>query len=137
TIDSTELTATGTEGDTSTYTSDDILAAVDEAMPAGYALAYEDSVTDQTVTYGDSGSVNVQIGKVATLTVIYQKYNGRLRMTTVRIVTLTKVQTSAASRAIFTPAEIKAAAPSGYKVLLATSATVRYGANSTKTVTVY
>ncbi len=136
-IASTQLTATGAAGESVTFASGDILSAVNEALPSGYALVDEDSVTDQTVACGDSDTVTVQIGKVATLTVTYQKYSGLFKKTTVGIVTLTKVQTSSSSKATFSASEIKAAVPSGYTVLLATSASVSYGSTATKTVTVY
>ncbi|MCD7881951.1 MAG: hypothetical protein LUG47_09895 [Clostridiales bacterium] len=136
-VASTQLTDTGIEGDSVTFASGDILAAVDEALPEGYALVDEDSVADQAVTCGETGSVTVQIGKVATLTVTYQKYSGLFKKTTVGTVTLTKVQTSADSKATFSSSEIKAAAPDGCKVLVATSASVSYGSSATKTVTVY
>lgn len=136
-IASTQLTATGAAGESVTFASDDILSAVNEALPDGYALVDEGSVTDQTVACGDSDTVTVQIGKVATLTVTYQKYSGLFKKTTVGTVTLTKVQTSSSSKATFSASEIKAAVPSGYTVLLTTSASVSYGSTATKTVTVY
>ncbi len=136
-IASTQLTATGAAGESVTFASGDILSAVNEALPSGYALVDEDGVTDQTVACGDSDTVTVQIGKVATLTVTYQKYSGLFKKTTVGTVTLTKVQTSSSSKATFSASEIKAAVPSGYTVLLATSASVSYGSTATKTVTVY
>ncbi len=136
-IASTALTDTGIVGDSATFSAADILAAVNETLPDGYALVDESSVSDQAVAYGDTSSVNVQIGKMATLTVTFQKYSGLFRKTTVATVTLTKVQTGSSSRATFSSSEIKAAVPSGYKALLATSATVSYGSSATKTVTVY
>ncbi|MCD7760351.1 MAG: hypothetical protein LUH16_01015, partial [Clostridiales bacterium] len=136
-IASTELTATGVAGESATFAAADILSAVSEALPDGYALVDEDSAADQTVTCGESATLTLQVGKVATLTVTYQKYSGLFKKTTVGTVTLTKVQTSSTSKATFSASEIKAAVPSGYTVLLATSASVSYGSTATKTVTVY
>jgi len=136
-IAGTELTDNGIEGESTAFSAGDILAAVNETLPNGYALVDEDSITDQTVVYGETGSVNIQIGKVATLTVTYQKYSGLFKKTTVGVVTLTSVQTGSAGKATFSASEIKAAAPGGYKVLAAASASVNYGSTGTRTVTVY
>ncbi|MCD7765485.1 MAG: hypothetical protein LUH53_03075, partial [Lachnospiraceae bacterium] len=95
------------------------------------------SITDQTAVYGGSGSVSVQIGKVATLQVTFQMYSGLFRTTTVGTAMLTKVQTSSADTATFSASEISAAVPDGYRVLISTSSRVKYGSAATKVLTVY
>ena len=129
----TEITAEGTEGDSHTFASSDILSAAESILPDGYAFADASSVTDQTVVYGEDGTVTVPAGKVATLTVTYTKLFGK----SVGPVTLTKVQTSSAAKAAFTAAEIRAAVPAGYRALSLIGTSVPYGSQSSKTVLVY
>ncbi|MCD7762573.1 MAG: exo-alpha-sialidase [Lachnospiraceae bacterium] len=138
TVASTSLTSeTGVEGAAATFTASEILEAVNASLPDGYAIVNESSITDQTAVYGGSGSVSVQIGKVAALQVTFQMYSGLFRTTTVGTATLTKVQTSSADTATFSASEISAAVPDGYRVLISTSSRVKYGSTATKTLTVY
>lgn len=93
TIASTSLTANGEQGTDATFTADQIKSAVTSALPEGYAVVDASKIADQTVKYGESADVNVQIGKVTTLT---------------------GVQTSAGNKYAFSASEIKKAVPSGY-----------------------
>ena len=133
TIVSTSLTANGEQGTDATFTADQILSAVTSALPDGYAVVDASKIADQTVKYGESADVNVQIGKVATLKVTYKKLFGK----TVGTATLTGVQTSAGSKYSFSASEIKKAVPSGYWTIKLWGTKVKYGTTGTLTVNVF
>ena len=122
TIASTSLTANGEQGTDATFTADQIKSAVTSALPEGYAVVDASKIADQTVKYGESADVNVQIGKVATLKVTYKKLFGK----TVGTATLTGVQTSAGSKYSFSASEIKKAVPSGYWTIKLWGTKVKY-----------
>ncbi|MCI7098420.1 MAG: family 20 glycosylhydrolase [Lachnospiraceae bacterium] len=130
---STVLTANGTEGEDNVFAAADIAEAAKSVLPEGYALADETAVADQTVVYGEDGTVTVQAGKVATLNVTYKKLFGK----TVGTVVLTKVQTSDSTKATFSASEIRAAVPEGYTAMSLIGTSVKYGSESSKTVYVY
>ena len=133
TIASTSLTANGEQGTDATFTADQIKSAVTSALPEGYAVVDASKIADQTVKYGESADVNVQIGKVATLKVTYKKLFGK----TVGTATLTGVQTSAGSKYSFSASEIKKAVPSGYWTIKLWGTKVKYGTIGTLTVNVF
>lgn len=133
TIASTSLTANGEQGTDATFTADQIKSAVTSALPEGYAVVDASKIADQTVKYGESADVNVQIGKVATLKVTYKKLFGK----TVGTATLTGVQTSAGSKYSFNASEIKKAVPSGYWTIKLWGTKVKYGTTGTLTVNVF
>ncbi|MGN0703831.1 MAG: hypothetical protein ACI4LD_04650, partial [Lentihominibacter sp.] len=130
---STVLTANGTEGEENVFAAADIAEAAKSVLPEGYALADETAVTDQTVIYGEDGTVTVQAGKVATLNITYKKLFGK----SVGSAVLTKVQTSDSTKATFSASEIKAAVPDGYTAMSLIGTSVKYGSESSKTVYVY
>ena len=129
----TSLVATGTEGETAEFAAADIVGAVNNVMPAGYAIADEGKVAGASVAYGDNGEATVTVGKIATLTIQYKKMFGK----SISTVTLTKVQTDTSSKAQFTAAEIRAAAPEGYRAMNILGSNVKYGYSSSRTVYVY
>ena len=133
TIASTSLTANGEQGTDATFTADQIKSAVTSALPEGYAVVDASKIADQTVKYGESADVNVQIGKVATLKVTYKKLFGK----TVGTATLTGVQTLAGSKYSFSASEIKKAVPSGYWTIKLWGTKVKYGTTGTLTVNVF
>ena len=133
TIASTSLTANGEQGTDATFTADQIKSAVTSALPEGYAVVDASKIADQTVKYGESADVNVQIGKVATLKVTYKKLFGK----TVGTATLTGVQTSAGNKYAFSASEIKKAVPSGYWTIKLWGTKVKYGTTGTLTVNVF
>lgn len=133
TIASTSLTANGEQGTDATFTADQIKSAVTSVLPEGYAVVDASKIADQTVRYGESADVNVQIGKVATLKVTYKKLFGK----TVGTATLTGVQTSAGSKYSFSASEIKKAVPSGYWTIKLWGTKVKYGTTGTLTVNVF
>ena len=133
TIASTSLTANGEQGTDATFTADQIKSAVTSALPEGYAVVDASKIADQTVKYGESADVNVQIGKVATLKVTYKKLFGK----TVGTATLTGVQTSAGSKYSFSASKIKKAVPSGYWTIKLWGTKVKYGTTGTLTVNVF
>lgn len=133
TIASTSLTANGEQGTDATFTADQIKSAVTSALPEGYAVVDASKIAEQTVKYGESADVNVQIGKVATLKVTYKKLFGK----TVGTATLTGVQTSAGSKYSFSASEIKKAVPSGYWTIKLWGTKVKYGTTGTLTVNVF
>ena len=133
TIASTSLTANGEQGTDASFTADQIKSAVTSALPEGYAVVDASKIADQTVKYGESADVNVQIGKVATLKVTYKKLFGK----TVGTATLTGVQTSAGSKYSFSASEIKKAVPSGYWTIKLWGTKVKYGTTGTLTVNVF
>ena len=127
------VTANGEQGTDATFTADQIKSAVTSALPEGYAVVDASKIADQTVKYGESADVNVQIGKVATLKVTYKKLFGK----TVGTATLTGVQTSAGSKYSFSASEIKKAVPSGYWTIKLWGTKVKYGTTGTLTVNVF
>lgn len=133
TIASTSLTANGEQGTDATFAADQIKSAVTSALPDGYAVVDASKIADQTVKYGESADVNVQIGKVATLKVTYKKLFGK----TVGTATLTGVQTSAGDKYSFSASEIKKAVPSGYWTIKLWGTKVKYGTTGTLTVNVF
>lgn len=133
TIASTSLTANGEQGTDATFTADQIKSAVTSALPEGYAVVDASKIADQTVKYGESADVKVQIGKVATLKVTYKKLFGK----TVGTATLTGVQTSAGDKYSFSASEIKKAIPDGYWTIKLWGTKVKYGATGTLTVNVF
>lgn len=134
-IAAASLSANGAEGEEAVFTADAIAAAAAGVLPAGYGLDENSAISDEPVKYGETGTVVVRAGKVATLVVTYKKLLGK----TMGTVTLTKVQTSSDAKAVFKAAEIKAAVPDGCRLLsvIATSEKVTYGYSSGKTVYVY
>lgn len=132
-VATTSLTANGEQGTNATFTADQIKSAVTSALPEGYAVVDASKIADQTVKYGESADVNVQIGKVATLKVTYKKLFGK----TVGTATLTGVQTSAGSKYSFSASEIKKAVPSGYWTIKLWGTKVKYGTTGTLTVNVF
>ena len=132
TIAETVLTANGEIGQEAVFSADAVKAAVEDALPDGYAIAYESKLADQTVAYGESAEVNVQIGKVATLQVTYKRLLGR----TVGTATLTGVQTSAGSTYSFSASEIRKSAPEGCLSIKLFGTKVKYGSTGNLTVQV-
>ena len=134
-IAAASLSANGAEGEEAVFTADDIAAAAAGALPAGYGLDESSAMSDASVKYGEADTVVVRAGKVATLVVTYKKLLGK----TMGTVTLTKVQTSSDTKAVFKAAEIRAAVPDGCRLLsiVLTSEKVTYGYSSGKTVYVY
>lgn len=130
-IAATALTKNGVEGQAVTFTAAEIEAVVAAQMPANYALVTE-TFADVETTYGETAAASVQIGKVATLKVTYINMLGKK----VGSATMIDIQTSANSRANFSAAEIKAAAPSGCRVITATAIKVSYGSERNIVVTV-
>lgn len=129
-ITTTVLTVNGESGQEAVFSADAIKAAVEDALPGGYAIVYESPIADQTVVCGESADVNVQIGKVATLQVTYKNLFGK----TVGTATLTGVQTSRNSQYTFSASEIRKAAPSGYWTGTLIPTKVKYGSTGTRTV---
>lgn len=129
-LTSTTLTASGEEGEDAVFTADSITNAAEQILPSGYDFADKAAVADQTVVYGDSTDVNVQIGKVATLNVTYKTLLGRTKGT----VTLTAVQTSPSTKHKFTASELRDAAPGGYWTGTLISTSVKYGETESRTV---
>ena len=119
------LTATGSEGEEHAFTAAEVIEAAKSVLPKGYALTDESSVANQTVIYGEDGSVNVLAGKVATLQVTYKKKNK-----VAETATLTHVQTTSSSKYTFTAQEIKDAAPSGCRVNSSNRKSVKYGSTA-------
>ena len=121
-VASAELTANGVEGETSTFTAEEVLAAAKAQMPKGYALVDESKVTGAEVVYGQSGAVSVRIGKVATLKVTYVNLFGKKAGTA----TITKVQTSNGNCQI-SASEIRENAPAGRRVVWLSNVKIPYG----------
>lgn len=131
-IANTSLIANGEEGTETEFASEEIKAAVTSMLTEDYAMVDETEIVNQTVAYGESTEVNVQIGKVATLQVTYKKLFGK----TVGTATLTGVQTSDGSAYSFSASEIKAAAPEGHVSIKLFGTKVKYGSTSNLTVQV-
>ncbi len=125
---STVLTANGVQGETAAFAADAIQEAAQEVLPSGYEFAGK--FEDAAVVYGENGSVDVQIGKVATLKINYKK--GRKVVGTA---TLTRVQTSKSGSTTFSTSEIKSAAPNGYSAISLFGTKVNYGSSKTITAT--
>lgn len=120
----TTVAVNGQEGTEAVIAGADLKAAAEQVLPKGYAFADESKIADETVICGQSKDVKVQIGKVATLTVTYKKLFGKK----VGTATFTAVQTSSSKRHTFSAAEIRKAAPKGYRVLGGISTKVKFGA---------
>ena len=131
-VASAELTANGVEGEAEAFTAEEVLAAAKAQMPKGYVLVDESKVTGAEVVYGDSGTVTVQIGKTATLKVIYVNLRGK----NVGTAAITKVQTSAGNCKI-AASEIRANAPANRRAVWLTSVRVPYGSEMTIIVPVF
>lgn len=127
---STTLAQTGEEGTDAVFTADSIREAAQQILPSGYDFADESAAADQTVAYGQSADVDIQIGKVAVLKVTYKTMFGRTKGT----VTLTAVQTSSDTKHKFTAAQLRGAAPGGYWTGTLISTKVKYGSTETRTV---
>ena len=127
------VTAAGEEGTEHVFTASEILEAAEAVLPEGYAFAEKEAVTDQSVVYGQNGTVTVQAGKTATLNVTYKKLFGK----SVGTATLTKVQISNSKKCMFTVSEIRSAVPNGYRVLSLMGTSVEYGSQKNLTVYVY
>lgn len=121
-VASAELTANGVEGETSTFTAEEVLAAAKAQMPKGYELADASKVTGAEVVYGQSGAVSVRIGKVATLKVTYVNLFGKK----VGTATITKVQTSNGNCQI-SASEIRENAPAGRRTVWLSNVKIPYG----------
>lgn len=125
-ITSVDLTANGVEGETKAFTAGEVLAAAKANVPKGYVLVDESKVTGAEVAYGQSGKVTVQIGKTATLKVIYVNLRGK----NVGTATFTKVQTSGSSLQI-SASDIRDNAPAGRRAVWLTNVRVPYGSEMT------
>ena len=121
-ISSGSLTANGVTGTDMTFSASDILGAA--SMPARYAFVDADSVTDAIVACGESETVTVQIGRVATLRVVYMNLFGRKLDTVV----ITRVQTEA-GYAVIPASEIRSQAPAGARVIWPIPTYVSYGSS--------
>ena len=130
TVGTTSLVDNGEAGTDVVFTAEDIKTAIEQALPAGYALVDEAEIKDQATTYGSSIDVTIQVGKVAKLNVTYKNLFGKK----VGTATLIGVQTSKASQHTFTASEIRKAAPSGYWTGTLISTKVKYGSTGTRTV---
>lgn len=130
-VASAVLTANGVEGETHSFTAEEILAAAAEQMPEKYALVDASAVSGVDVAYGAQQTASVQVGKVATLKVTYVNILGRKLGTA----TITKVQTSAGNCRIST-SEIRNNAPAGRRVIWFTNAKIPYGTTSNLVVPV-
>ncbi|MBQ7298396.1 MAG: family 20 glycosylhydrolase [Clostridia bacterium] len=128
-ISSGSLTANGVTGTDMTFSASDILGAA--SMPARYAFVDADSVTDAIVACGESETVTVQIGRVATLRVVYMNLFGRKLDTVV----ITRVQTKA-GYAVIPASEIRSQAPAGARVIWPIPTYVSYGSSVIVTVPV-
>lgn len=117
-------------GETATFSAEDIKAAAQGALTAGYGFVNLDSVQDASVVYGENGTVKVQVGKVATLQITYKRL-GKV----VGTATLTHVQTSSTAKTTFTTQEIKNAAPQGYRVASILGTSVKFGSTAKLTAT--
>lgn len=125
----TALTANGEAGTDAVFAADSIKAAAEQMIPEGYAFADASKIADQTVKYGESADVNVQVGKVATLNVTYKRWGK-----TVGTATLTGVQTSADSKYTFSASEIRDAAPNGCTSIKLFGTKVKFGSTGKITV---
>lgn len=125
-ISSVDLTANGAEGETKVFTAGEVLAAAKANVPNGYVLVDESKVTGAEVAYGQSGKVTVQIGKTATLKVVYVNLRGK----NVGTATITKVQTSGGNLHI-SASDIRDNAPAGRRAVWLTNVRVPYGSEMT------
>lgn len=125
----TALTANGEAGTDAVFAADSIKAAAEQMIPEGYAFADASKIADQTVKYGESADVDVQVGKVATLKVTYKRWGK-----TVGTAELTGVQTSAGSKYTFSASEIRDAAPNGCKPIKLFGTKVKFGSTGKITV---
>lgn len=128
-VASAVLTANGVEGETHSFTAEEILAAAAEQMPETYALVDASAVSGVDVAYGAQQTASVQVGKVATLKVTYISILGRKFGTA----TITKVQTSAGNCTI-SASEIRSNAPAGHRGIWFTNAKIPYGTTSSLVV---
>lgn len=124
-ISSTSLTANGVAGETAEFSAEDIRSAAQGALAAGYGFVDLSSVNGASVVYGEDGSVQIQVGKVATLQITYKRL-GKV----VGTATLTHVQTSGSAKTTFTTQEIKGAAPSGRSVISILGTSVKFGSTA-------
>ena len=140
------LTASGTPGETHTFTADELRAVVDQLLPAGYGLADEAAIADTPVVYGQAGQVQIQIGLKATLTVSYVTHtldfsgfmNGGSLYTETVVGTadFSAVQAAGETSMTVSRSDIRAAAPAGYRVLYSSNIYVDFGTQQTAKVTV-
>lgn len=130
-----DLTANGVEGEEATFTADAIAAAAAGALPVGYGLDENCAIADMLVKYGETDTIVVRAGKIATLVVTYKNLLGKIMGT----ITFIQVQTSSATKAVFKATEIKEAVPDGCRLLsiIVTSEKVTYGYSARKTVYVF
>ncbi len=137
TISNLELTSNGEEGKEATFTAEEIKEAVLSAIPDNYAVVDIDAIVDQIIAYGESADIEIQVGKVATLTVTYVKEvnnkgnkkdkKNNKKEEVIGTATLTAVQTSRSNSYTFTVSEIKAAAPDGFKADKVSNVKVKFG----------
>ncbi len=115
------------------FSASDILAAVEEALPAGYAVVNKDAVSAASVVCGETMTVCVQVGLVAEITVNYcDLASAELLGTT----TIEAVQTSAKGFTRISAADVKAGAPKGTRAIWMLPLYATYGTNVTVNVPV-
>lgn len=142
------LTENGVVGEQATFTAEAVRAAVDAQMPAGYALANTNAISDELVNYGEQNTVQLKVGQTATLKVSYVKRtyqrSGWLGLVikpvdkVVGTAELTAVQVNAGKTHTFRGKEIRNAAPAGYSVSgLVRSQKVSFGKTASVTQRVH
>lgn len=127
------LSQLGTVGESHVYTAEEILAAAEAQLPAGYALFGHEQTGDLTVAYGEAGNVTLRAGKIAVLNV---NYVGMLSGETVGTAAITVVQTGEQGWELITASDIRSAAPEGRTALWMDDVRVVYGYSYSITVTV-
>ena len=132
TVATAKLTSKGNIGDTCCFKAQQILKAVNDNMPAKYAIVNEESVKAVETVYGTNNTVKIQVGKVATLKVTYISLLGRR----VDVATITKVQTSDGP-CMISAAEIKNAAPVKFSAIRFVPVMFNFGRTESITVTVF
>lgn len=132
-VASTVLTQSGKEGTEAEFTADALKTAANEVLPEGYAFVDIDQLKGQTVNYGESGQVTVQVGKTAILEITYKKLFGKK----VGTATLIGIQTGEATKYSFKAADIRNAVPEGYRAIKLIDMKVSFGTTGKTTVYVY
>lgn len=129
-IAKTVIYQNGVKGTSVEFGTEEIAAQAKAILPAGYDFTALSALKNVKVSCGENQTVNVRIGKLATLQLVYKK-SGK----TVGTAVLTAVQTSKTTSYTFSTREIKAAAPKGYTAVSLFGKSVKFGASATLTVT--
>ena len=131
-IATAKLTEKGTSGDTCYFKAQEILKAAKSKLSGKYAIVDESAISGVETVYGESSTITVQVGKVATLKITFINLRGKK----VGTATLTKVQTDN-SRCTFQASEIRQACPAGRRVLSANNVRGTYGKTASTMVIVF